>query len=179
MDILKNLILLEILICSGSPNPRTSSIFVQTRSEVIIGRAFHFIDVEEQFSYPNLNSSALFVARVHIMKTNHTTKPNPNERLLRFLLATPEQQALIDKILEGKMEVSPAAVTGPLLLPMGKAAKLLGVSRATLWRMLKATRLTRVEILPGAYQIRRSEIVELVFGHPNSSTTTLAPKGKK
>ena len=38
------------------------------------------------------------------------TTNNTNERLLRFLQATPEQQEIIDKILEGKF---PAARRGP------------------------------------------------------------------
>jgi excisionase family DNA binding protein len=94
---------------------------------------------------------------------------NPNERLIRILQATPEQQALIDKILEGKAAVPLPMAAGPLLLPMGKAADLLGVSRPTLWRMLNAGRLTRVEVLPKTYRVRRSEIEALVNGINSSS----------
>src|SRR5690349_818237 len=93
--------------------------------------------------------------------------PNPNERIIKILNAPPEQQALIDDILAGKMPTAPAAVpplTGPLLLPMGKACELLGVSRPTLWRMLNAKKLTRVEVLPNTYRVRRSEILTLVNG---------------
>ena len=86
------------------------------------------------------------------------TANNPNERLLRFLQATPEQQAAIDRILEGKMEQAPAPVTGPLLLGMGTGAKLLGVSRATFWRMIRAGRLTKVEVLPGSFRVRRADV---------------------
>jgi excisionase family DNA binding protein len=82
------------------------------------------------------------------------------------LQATPEQQALIDDILAGRMPAAPAPLaTGPLLLPMGKAAELLGVSRPTLWRMLNAGKLTRVEVLPNTYRVRRSEIEALVTGN--------------
>ena len=59
------------------------------------------------------------------------TTPNPNERLLRFLQATPDQQAAIDRILDGKVEPEAKPRTGPLLLGMGPAAKFLGVSRGT------------------------------------------------
>ncbi len=55
---------------------------------------------------------------------------------MRFLQATPEQQAAIDRILDGKTDPEPKPRTGPLLLGMGPAAKLLGVSRDTLYRML-------------------------------------------
>ena len=91
--------------------------------------------------------------------------PNPNERLMRFLQATPEQQAAIDHILEGKIEPEPKPRTGPLLLGMGPAAKFLGVSRGTLYRMLQAGRLSRVEILPGSFRVRRED-VEAIAGGP-------------
>jgi excisionase family DNA binding protein len=94
-----------------------------------------------------------------------TTAP-ANEWLIRVLQATPQQQAAIDRILAGKIEVAPPAPTGPLLLPMGKAAALLGVSRPTLWRMLNAGRLTRVEVLPKTYRVRRAELEALVNGGP-------------
>jgi len=89
---------------------------------------------------------------------------NSSERLIRILKATPEQQALIDQILEGKLPAAPAVPDGPLLLPMGRAAEWIGVSRPTLWRMLNAGKLTRVEILPKTYRVRRSEIEALVNG---------------
>lgn len=93
------------------------------------------------------------------------TANNPNERLLRFLQATPEQQAAIDRILEGKMEQALAPVTGPLLLGMGTGAKLLGVSRATFWRIIRAGRLTKVEVLPGSFRVRRGDVEALAAGH--------------
>jgi len=90
---------------------------------------------------------------------------NPNEWAIRVLRATPEQRWLIEEILAGRIPPAPTPVaTGPLLLPMGKAAELLGVSRPTLWRMLNVGRLTRVEILPKTYRVRKSEIEELVNG---------------
>jgi excisionase family DNA binding protein len=89
---------------------------------------------------------------------------NPNERLLRFLQATPEQQQAIDRIFEGKMEAPRPAPTGPLLMMMGDAAELLGVSRATVWRMIKMGKLDRVEILPGTFRVRREDIEALALG---------------
>jgi hypothetical protein len=38
--------------------------------------------------------------------------PNPNERLLRFLIATPEQQEAIDRILSGQVSLDPIAPPG-------------------------------------------------------------------
>jgi len=86
------------------------------------------------------------------------TTTNPNELLLRFLQASPEQQELIDRILDGRCDVKPAAPTGPLLLGMSAGAKLLGVSRATLWRMIKAGKLVKVEVLPGSFRVRRADV---------------------
>ena len=45
-----------------------------------------------------------------------TTQNNQNERLLKFLQASPETQAEIDRILEGKVQARVEASTGPLLL---------------------------------------------------------------
>jgi len=92
------------------------------------------------------------------------TATDPNARMLRFLQATPEQQALIDRILEGKLEAAPPAPSGPLLVGMGAGSKLLGVSRATLWRMIKAGRLDKVEVLPGSFRVRRADVEAIAAG---------------
>jgi excisionase family DNA binding protein len=87
---------------------------------------------------------------------------NPNERLLRILQATPDEQARIDRILEGKDANQDHPMSGPLLMGMTDSAKLLGISRATLWRMIQAGRLQKIEILPGSFRIRRSDLLALV-----------------
>jgi excisionase family DNA binding protein len=94
---------------------------------------------------------------------------NPNERLLRFLSATPEQQTAIDRILSGQVSLDsispqPRARTGPLLLRVKDAASLLGVHRATIWRLVKAGRLETVELL-GSLRVRRADIEALACGH--------------
>ena len=83
---------------------------------------------------------------------------NQNERLLKFLQASPEAQEAIDRILDGKAPTMAKAATGPLLCGMSAAAEYLGVSRATLWRMIKAGRLERVEVLANSYQIGRAHV---------------------
>lgn len=47
---------------------------------------------------------------------------------------------------------------GPLLLGMGEAARYAGLSRTTLWRVIQAGSLEKVEILPGSYRLRRADI---------------------
>jgi excisionase family DNA binding protein len=90
-----------------------------------------------------------------------TTAINPNERLVKFLQATPEQQAAIDRILEGlEPEEAPK---GPLLMMIKDAAGLLGVHRATIWRLVKAGRLEAVELL-GSVRIRRADVEALANG---------------
>jgi len=90
------------------------------------------------------------------------TQLNQNERLLKFLQATPEVQEEIDRILEGKPTPPKSEFpVGPLLLGMSAAAKLIGVSRATLWRMCKAGRMQKVEILPGSFRLRRADLEKL------------------
>ncbi len=96
------------------------------------------------------------------------TSHSLNERLLRFLQATPEQQALVDRILEGKPQATPAAPSGPLLVGMGAGARLLGVSRTTLWRMIRAGRLERVEVLPGSFRVRRADLEAVAAGASRS-----------
>ena len=86
-----------------------------------------------------------------------------NDDLIRAVFTAPDEaKSRALAILNGR-EV-PEPVAGPLLLSMGEAATLLGVSRATLWRMLRAGRLEKVEIYCGAFRLRRSDIRDLVNG---------------
>jgi excisionase family DNA binding protein len=87
-----------------------------------------------------------------------------NDRLMRFLQATPAQQEAIDRILAGQMPAAAPTATGPLLMNMGPAAKFLGVSRTTLWRMIQAGKLAKVEVLPGSFRVRRAELEGLARG---------------
>ena len=86
------------------------------------------------------------------------------QRLLRLLQARPEEQAAIDRILEGRLAPEPQAPKGPLLMRVKDAAALLGVHRATIWRLVKAGRLQTVELL-GSLRVRRADIEGLAAGH--------------
>ena len=84
-------------------------------------------------------------------------------RLLRILTASAEQLAGIDRILEGKAESVPEPPKGPLLMMIKDAAELLGVHRATIWRLVKAGRLEPVELL-GSLRVRRAEVEGIASG---------------
>ena len=72
--------------------------------------------------------------------------------------ASQEQINAIDSILEGKLQTKAAEAVGPLLMGMKAAAKFLGVSRTTLWRMVNEGRLKKVEVLPGSFRLRRADL---------------------
>lgn len=90
------------------------------------------------------------------------------EELMQAALAASEERkrdAL--KVLTGDARIGDGSETvtaGPLLLGMGAAAKYLGVSRATLWRMIQVGRIEKVELLPGSYRVRRRDLEEWVKG---------------
>lgn len=90
-------------------------------------------------------------------------------RLIKILQAPPLMLAEIDSILDGQVRPRVAAPTGPMLMKMGEAAKHLGVSRATLWRMIQDKRLGKVEIMRDSYRVRRSDIDAIVAGRTAAS----------
>jgi excisionase family DNA binding protein len=83
------------------------------------------------------------------------------KRLLKILTADSDQLAAIDGILDGKPEPLRRELRGPVLVNMGTAAAFLGVSRATLWRMIKAGRLERVEVFQNSFRVRREDLEAL------------------
>ena len=86
-----------------------------------------------------------------------------NDDLIRAVFtATDEAKEQALAILEGRETLDTAS--GPLLLTMGEAAGLLNVSRATLWRTIRAGRLQKVELYPGAFRLRRADVVALANG---------------
>ena len=89
-----------------------------------------------------------------------------NDQIIQAVFtATPENKSRALSILQGKEPAPhPAPIGEPLLLGMGDSAKLMGLSRATLWRMIRDGRLEKVEIYHNAYRLRRSDILALVQG---------------
>jgi len=97
-------------------------------------------------------------------------KTASNDDLIRAVFtATDEAKTRALAVLEGR-DGSPSRPldNGPLLLSMGEAAALLHVSRATLWRTIKSGRISKEELYPGAFRLRRSDILSLVAGKGGS-----------
>ena len=90
------------------------------------------------------------------------SKVNNDDLIRAVFTATDEAKTKALAILEGREILD--TNSGPLLLSMGEAAGLLNVSRATLWRTIKAGRLPKVELYPGAFRLRRSDILAIVNG---------------
>ena len=89
---------------------------------------------------------------------------NTDERLKKLLDASPEQLGAIDGILERRTSEIFRVTQGPLLMGMSASAKFLGVSRATLWRMIKAGLLQKIEVLPGSFRLRRTDLEAIAAG---------------
>ena len=81
-----------------------------------------------------------------------------NDLLGALATASEERKIAALKALRGETEPARRPMTGPLLLGMGAAAQYLGVSRPTLWRMIQAGRLQKVELFAGSNRIRRADL---------------------
>lgn len=87
------------------------------------------------------------------------------EDLMTAALGVPEERRLQAlRVLRGEVANPTPRCDGPLLLGMGAAAKYAGLSRTVLWRVLKAGRLEKFELLPGSYRIRREDLDRFVEG---------------
>ena len=73
------------------------------------------------------------------------------------------------KILRGEVTECARPSTGPLLMGVGAGAKHLGVSRATLWRAVRAGKIRKVELFPGSFRVRRDELEALAAGRGGKS----------
>lgn len=85
--------------------------------------------------------------------------------IIRLALANdrsvpPEVAEGIDRILDGESQPTSDG-NGPLLLTMTDAAKMLGVSRSTLWRLVKEKVLEPVEITPRVFRVSRKSVEEV------------------
>jgi excisionase family DNA binding protein len=101
-----------------------------------------------------------------------TENPTELEQLLLAILAADDnrrREAL--QILRGEHPAAAATetTTGPLLMRIGEAARYLGVSRCTLWRMMQEGRLEGVEIRRGSHRLRKADLDQLVASRETGS----------
>ena len=91
------------------------------------------------------------------------------ESILQALLAAaPAQKEAALAALRGQAPARPAKASEPgaLLVGPAKAARILGLSRSTVWRMIRLGRLPLVEVLPGCRVIRRADLDRLAGATP-------------
>jgi len=82
-----------------------------------------------------------------------------NKELLmaRLLTATPSELKKIEAVLAGETPTEP---TDRRLLSIQQAADALGVSRSTVWRLLRDGRLPCVELRPGSRRVPSQAVTE-------------------
>ena len=85
------------------------------------------------------------------------------ERLSKLLGARPETLAAVDNLLMGKPEPG-AKVSGTKLMTKKEAAAFLGISRATVYRLIARGQIKTFELLPGTHRIRRDDLERFVEG---------------
>ena len=98
-----------------------------------------------------------------------------SELLRAFVDASEERKGLALQVLKGEVTTCPHLKQGrtvigdgrqvveqSVLMGMGAASKYMGVSRSTLWRVLKQGTMGKVELFPGSYRVRRADIDALV-----------------
>jgi len=103
------------------------------------------------------------------------------EDLMSAALTAPEaRRAEALRVLRGEVAAAPSPRSeGPLLLAMGKAAQYMGVSRPTMWRMIRDGRLEKIEVLAGSFRMRRADLDRYVEEYGTGRTQgTLGDAGK-
>jgi hypothetical protein len=92
---------------------------------------------------------------------------------------SPIEQSAVQRLIDGMIE-DPAMVAESdhdrLLVTQKVAAKMLSVSRVTIWRMAKDAMLHPVEILPGTfrYPYRELALIAQVKSHSESAGTEMS-----
>ena len=87
--------------------------------------------------------------------------------IIGWLAALPDDSvelARVDAIRKGEAAPGAPAPVSTRLLSMGAAAKALGLSRQTIWRLLNEGRLSAIEIRKGQRRIAEAELQRFVEG---------------
>ncbi|MFA7174027.1 MAG: helix-turn-helix domain-containing protein [Kiritimatiellia bacterium] len=82
------------------------------------------------------------------------------KRIQALITAEPEKLSQIDAILSGDAHTE--APGDRRLLTMTQAAEVLGLSRQTIWRMIKDDRLPVIEIRRGRYRVPSAALTSML-----------------
>jgi excisionase family DNA binding protein len=86
---------------------------------------------------------------------------NKETMIARLLNATPAELKKVAAVFNGEA-TEQAEVADRKLLSIQQTAAAMGVSRTTVWRLLKAGRLPFIELRPGSRRVPSAAITELV-----------------
>ncbi len=92
------------------------------------------------------------------------TQQLTNDLLREIATADDGLKAEALRLFRGEHSPASPGSPGPLLLTVEEAAKLLGISRCSVWRAIRAGRLKKIELYPGFERLRRSDVIALVGG---------------
>lgn len=92
------------------------------------------------------------------------TQQLTNDLLREIATADDGLKAEALRLFRGEQSPSAPASSGPLLLTVADAAVLLGISRCSIWRAIRAGRLKKIELYPGFERLRRSDVEALAGG---------------
>ncbi len=84
-----------------------------------------------------------------------------NERFERLLKADSSTLAEIDRVLDGRQD-DPSEDIDVRLLNFSEAARILNLSRTTVWRLVKAKRIPIVELRKGSRRVPMAAIKQLI-----------------
>ena len=82
------------------------------------------------------------------------------KRMTLLLAASPDTLRRVDRILSGELIEGATAPGDRRLLSIQQAADALGVSRTTVWRLLRDGRIPVVELHPGSRRVPSQAVTE-------------------
>ena len=85
---------------------------------------------------------------------------NVEKRIHALITADPSTLSQIDRILSGDAQTE--APRDRRLLTMTEAAEVLGLSRQTIWRMIKEDRLPVIEVRRGRYRVPSAALTSML-----------------
>jgi excisionase family DNA binding protein len=86
------------------------------------------------------------------------------KRMALLLAANTDVLRRVDRVLTGEPTEGATATGDRRLLSIAQAAVALGVSRTTIWRLLRDGRLPCVELRPGSRRVPSQAVTEFVKG---------------